>query len=216
GLLTGTDGSGPTPAAMPSVRVAMIRKLNRLTSPLVLIRSALANPAAVEVRPDEAFEGKTYHVLALTSEQPRPIRLFIDPDSSLPAKADTLEDDPYYGDTLREVLYADWRQQGGVMAPFRLTQRLTGLGRTITLQNETRSAVENDVAIPAEQLAIPAGLRAAADAADTARGERMAKWFFGRRAGGFPSFPAQGLSVVVPRRGPVPGSFSSPAVPTTA
>src|SRR6185369_4335175 len=151
GLLTGTDGSGPTPAAMPSVRVAMIRKLNRLTSPLVLIRSSLANPAAVEVRPDEAFEGKTYHVLALTSEQPRPIRLFIDPDSSLPAKADTLEDDPYYGDTLREVLYADWRQQGAIMAPFRLTQRLTGLGRTITIQNEVRSAVENNVAIPTEQ-----------------------------------------------------------------
>lgn len=208
GLVTGTDGSGPTPAAMPSVRVATVRKENRLTSPLVLIRSALANPAAVEVRPDEAFEGKSYHVLALTGEKPRPVRLFIDPDSFLPAKADTLEDDPYYGDTLHEVLYADWRQQGAIMTPFHLTQRLTGLGRTITLQNEVRSTVENDVALPAEQFAIPAGLRVAADAADTARGERMAQWFLRRQAIGIPGFIDQGgLPVTVTETRPGSGVF---------
>jgi len=134
GLVTGTDGTGSTPAAMPSVRVAMVRKLNRLTSPLVLLRSALADQAGVEIREDQTFEGKTYHVLALTREKPSPIRLFIDPATFLPAKADTLEDDPYYGDTLHEVLYSDWRQQDAIMAPFSLTQRLTGLGRTITLQ----------------------------------------------------------------------------------
>src|SRR6185369_13807961 len=40
GMVTGTDNSGPTPATMPSVRVATVLKLNRLTSPLALIRSA--------------------------------------------------------------------------------------------------------------------------------------------------------------------------------
>jgi glyoxylase-like metal-dependent hydrolase (beta-lactamase superfamily II) len=208
GLVTGSDGSGPTPAAMPSVRVATVRKESRLTSPLVLIRSAVANPAVVEIRPDEAFEGKSYHVLALTGEQPRPIRLFIDPDSFLPAKADTLEDDPYYGDTLHEILYADWRQQGAIMTPFHLTQRLTGLGRTITLQNEVRSTVENDITLTAEQFAIPAGLRVVVDAADTARGERMAQWFLRRQAIGIPGFTDQGtLSVAVSETRPGSGVF---------
>jgi glyoxylase-like metal-dependent hydrolase (beta-lactamase superfamily II) len=207
GLVTGTDGSGPTPAAMPSVRVATVLKLNRLTSPLALIRSALADPAGVEALPDEAFEGKTYHVLALTRERPRPIRLFIDPDTFLPAKADTLEDDPYFGDTLHEVLFTDWRLQGAVMAPFHLTQRLTGLGRTITLQNETRTEVANDVAIPAELFAIPAELRVAANADETARGERMAQWFLRRQAIGIPSFTDQGLSVAVAETRPGSGVF---------
>jgi len=208
GLVTGTDGSGPTPAAMPSVRVATVRKFNRLTSPLVLMRSALADPAGVEVRPDELFEGKAYHVLALTREQPRPIRLFIAPDTFLPAKADTMEDDPYYGDTLHEVLYSDWQQQGSVMTPFRLTQRLTGLGRTITLQNEVRTQVDNDVAVDTGLFAIPAELRVSADAADAGRGERMAQWFLRRQAIGIPGFTDQGsLPVTVSETRPGSGVF---------
>jgi glyoxylase-like metal-dependent hydrolase (beta-lactamase superfamily II) len=207
GLVTGSDGSGPTPAAMPSVRVATVRKLNKLTSPLVLLRSALADPAGVEIRQDETFEGKTYHVFALTKEQPGPIRLFIDPDTFLPAKADTLEDDPYYGDTLHEVLYSDWQKQGSIMTPFKLTQRLTGLGRTITLQNEVRSKVENDVAVAADLFAIPAEFRVAANAADASRGERMAQWFLRRQAIGIPSFTDQGPLVAVSETRPGSGVF---------
>ena len=208
GLVTGTDGSGPTPAAMPSVRVATVSKLSRLTSPLVLVRSALADPAGVEIRPDELFEGKSYHVLALTREKPRPIRLFIAPDTFLPAKADTLEDDPYYGDTLHEVLYSDWQQQGSIMTPFKLTQRLTGLGRTITVVNEERTEVENGLAIDAALFAIPAEFRVAADAADTARGERMAQWFLRRQAIGIPGFTDQGLlAIAVTETRPGSGVF---------
>jgi glyoxylase-like metal-dependent hydrolase (beta-lactamase superfamily II) len=207
GLLTGNDGTGATPAAMPSVRVAMLLRLNRLTSPLVLLRQALADPAGVEARPDEVFEGKTCHVIALTGDKPRPIRLFIDAATSLPAKADTLEDDPYYGDTLREVLYADWRQAGAVMAPFSLTHRVTGLGRTITIQTEVRTKVEHDVDIPAGLFDIPATLRVPANAADTARGERLAQWLLRRQVNGFPSFTDTGLSVVVTETRPGSGLF---------
>ena len=55
-----------------------------------------------------------------------PIRVFIDPDSGLPAKADTREDDPYYGDTLFEAIFADWRQVGEIMMPFGLTHSPPG------------------------------------------------------------------------------------------
>ena len=196
GLVIGADGSGPTPAAMLSVRVATLLKFNRLTSPLTLLRSALADPAGVEARPDEVFEGRTYHVLALTRERPRPIRLFIDPDTFLPAKADTVEDDPYFGDTLHEVLFSEWRKQGALMAPFRLTQRLTGLGRTTTLQDEIRTEVVYDANIAADLFAIPAELRVPADAASAAQGERMAQWFLRRQAIGIPSF-TESLTVTV-------------------
>ena len=197
GLVTGNDGSGTTPATMPSVRVATVRKLNRLTSPLALLRAALADPAGVEVRPDELFQGQTCHVLALIREQPRPIRLFISPRTSLPVKADTLEDDPYYGDTLYEVLYADWQPQGAILTPFQLTQRLTGLGRTITLQTEVRNQVENNVALDPALFAIPAELRIPADAAEAARGARMAQWFLRRQAIGIPSFTDQSLVLAI-------------------
>ena len=47
GFVDGQDGSGAVQAAMPSVRVAVMGKLHRLTSPLVLMRTANANPEAV-------------------------------------------------------------------------------------------------------------------------------------------------------------------------
>jgi glyoxylase-like metal-dependent hydrolase (beta-lactamase superfamily II) len=153
------------------------------------------------------FEGKTCHVIALTGELPRPIRLFIDEETFLPAKADTLVDDPYYGDTLHEVIYSDWRRQGAVMAPFGLTQRVTGLGRTITLQNEVRSEVQHDVAISAGQFDIPTELRIPADEVDTARGERMALWFLRRQAIGLPGFTDQGLTVAITETRPGSGLF---------
>lgn len=208
GFVDGNDSRGAASrTAMPSVRLAAIRKFNRLTSPLVLLRSALSAPASVETRPDEMFEGKGYHVLALTQEPVNPVRLFIDPDTFLPVKADTLEDDPYYGDTLHEVLFADWRPVGGVMVPFRLTQRISGLGKTITIQTEERSDVQDDVAADASLFAVPADLQVAFDAADGLRGERMTQWFLRRQAIGFPSYADQGLTLTFTETRPGSGLF---------
>jgi len=116
GFVEGQDtaNAAAVRAALPSVRLATLAKLHRLTSPLVLMRTALDAPQTVETRQDEQFNGKAYHVIALPGSV-SPVRLFIDPDTFLPAKADTLEDDPIYGDTLYEVLYSDWRKVGSII-----------------------------------------------------------------------------------------------------
>ena len=191
GFVDGQDGSGAVQAAMPSVRVAVMGKLHRLTSPLVLMRTANANPEAVTALPDEAFQGKLHRVIAIPNPV-SPIRVFIDPDSGLPAKADTREDDPYYGDTLFEAIFADWRQVGEIMMPFGLTIRLQG----ITFHTETRSAIQNNPALAANAFTIPAALQTAFDAADAVRGERRSQWFFRRQALGLPGYADQSLSVV--------------------
>ena len=209
GLVEGVDSlAGAATAGMPSVRLATIRKLHRLNSPLLLLRSALANPPeSVETRPDELFAGRTHQVFALTAEPVSPVRLFVDPLTSLPSKADTLQDDPYYGNTLYEVLYEDWRPVGAVMVPHRLTLRLTGLVRTVTVRTEERSAVENDVALADELFAIPVELQLPFDAADALRGERMAQWFLRRQAIGIPTYADQGLSLVFEETQPGSGVY---------
>lgn len=208
GLVDGVDSlAGTATAGMPSVRLATLRQLHRLNSPLLLVRSALADPSSVETRPDEAFAGKSHRVLALTAEPASPVRLFVDPQTFLPAKADTLQDDPYYGDTLYEVLYEDWRRVGAVMVPHRLTLRLTGLGRTVTLRTEERSLVENGVPAPADLFAIPAELRLPFDEPDARRGERMAQWFLRRQAIGLPTYADQGLSLTFAETRPGSGVF---------
>jgi glyoxylase-like metal-dependent hydrolase (beta-lactamase superfamily II) len=196
GFVEGQDtaNAAAARAALPSVRLATLTKLHRLTSPLVLMRTVLDAPQTVETRPDEQYNGKAHHVIALPGSA-SPIRLFIDPDTFLPAKADTLEDDPIYGDTLYEVLYSDWRRVGNIMVPFHLTQNLTGLGKTVTMQTEQRTGVQNNVQVQAGTFDIPADLLAAFDTADALRGERMSQYFLRRQALGLPSYADQPQTV---------------------
>ena len=189
GFVDGQDtaNAAASRTAMLSARVATLAKLHRLTSPLALLREALDASQSVEVRPDEEFDGKVYRVIALTGGV-SPVRLFIDPDTFLPVKADSVEDDPIYGDTRYEVLYGDWRQAGDIMVPFSLTQRLEGLGRVVTIETEQRSAVENNVQVQAGTLDIPADLQTAYDPADGLRGDRMSQFFLRRQGLGLPSY----------------------------
>ena len=200
GILGQDSTASPAQAPMPSARLAVMRKMHRISSPLVLMRTANANPAAVTVLPDEAFQGKLHHVIAIP-DTVSPIRVFIDPDIGLPAKADTIEDDPYYGDTLFEAIFADWRPVGAIMMPFTLTLRLQG----ITFHTETRSAIQNNLPLAADTFTIPAELQTAFNAADALRGERRSQWFFRRQALGLPGYADQSLTVQFNQL--VPGVF---------
>jgi glyoxylase-like metal-dependent hydrolase (beta-lactamase superfamily II) len=206
GYLDGQDtaNAAASRSGMPSARVATLMKLHRLTSPLVLMREALDSPQSVGTIPDEQFGGKIHHVIALT-DGVSPVRVFIDPDTFLPAKADTLEDDPIYGDTRYEVLYADWRQAGGIMVPFSLTQRLEGLGRVVTIETEQDSAVQNNVQVQPGTLDIPADLQTAYDPADALRGERMTQYFLRRQGLGLPSYADLSRPVVFTESSPGSG-----------
>jgi len=206
GFVDGKDTSNAAAvrAAMLSVRVATLTKLHRLTSPLIIMRTALEAPQSVETRQDEQLNGKAHHVIALPGSV-SPIRIFIDPDTFLPTKVDTLEDDPIYGDTLFEVIYSDWRRVGDIMVPFRLTHNLTGLEKTITVQTEERTAVLNNAQVQAGTLDIPADLAVAYDPADALRGERMSQLFLRRQALGLPSYVDQSSNVIFAESNPGSG-----------
>jgi glyoxylase-like metal-dependent hydrolase (beta-lactamase superfamily II) len=206
GFVDGQDtaNAAAVRAGMLSVRVTTLTKLQRLTSPVALMRTALEAPQSVEARQDEQFNGKAHHVLALP-DSVSPIRLFIDPETFLPAKADTMEDDPIYGDTRFEVLYTDWRRTGEIMVPFRLTQNVSGLGKTITMQTEERTAAQNNVQIQPGVLDVPSDLIVAHDPADALRGERMSQLFLRRQALGLPSYVDQSRSVVFTESSPGSG-----------
>jgi glyoxylase-like metal-dependent hydrolase (beta-lactamase superfamily II) len=94
---------------------------------------------------------------------------------------------------------------GNIMVPFRLTRRLEGLGRVITLQTEVRSDVQNSVAVPAGTLDIPPDLLLAHVPADALRGERMSQWFLRRQAIGLPGYVDQTLPVVFTESSPGSG-----------
>jgi glyoxylase-like metal-dependent hydrolase (beta-lactamase superfamily II) len=199
-----TANSTPSRSGMLSVRVATLMKFHWLSSPLALIQTALDDPQSVETRQDEQFNGKAHPVIALPGSV-SPIRLFIDPETFLPAKADTIEDDPIYGDTLYEVIYSDWRRVEDIMVPFRLTRNLSGLGKTITMQTEERTAVQNNVQIQPGSLDVPSDLVVAYDSADALRGERMSQHFLRRQALGLPSYVDQSRPVVFTESSPGSG-----------
>ncbi len=94
GYTTGTpSGFPPTvPASMNSVQVAARWKQQALASPAMLLRFALDHPDAATSESDREWKGNRYRVIAIDGPWgwPESVRLFIDPDTHLPAKSETV------------------------------------------------------------------------------------------------------------------------------
>lgn len=192
GFIDGADGFRSKPRApLVPARITTRRKQEKLSSPLLLLRAAAEHPEAVQRQADEQFKGKLHSVIALTGSG-QPIRILLDAETRLPAKVETLEDDPIYGDTSYEVVFADWRQVGGVRLPFELTYRVNGR----VIRTEQREEIRTNAELPADAFAIPTGLRQPADPDDALRGERASQWFLRRIALGSPLDEDQSRSVV--------------------
>jgi glyoxylase-like metal-dependent hydrolase (beta-lactamase superfamily II) len=188
GWVDGKDGlvPGPTKAGMPSSRVAAAHKESLLENPLALLQRALAERDTVATLPDETFDGRLHHVLALPGEA-SPLRLFVDAESGVLDKADTLEDSAVRGDTLYEAVYADWRTAGDVLVPYRVSQRLNGLA----FHDELRSAVDTRPAIEPGSFDVPADLATPFDQDLASWGERSSHWLRGFQAIGLPLYLVQ-------------------------
>lgn len=192
GFIDGADSFRSKPRApLASARIATRRKQEKLSSPLLLLRAAAEHPEAVQRQADGQFKGKLHPVIALT-DGGQPIRIFLDAEAHLPAKAETLEDDPIYGDTSYEMIFADWRQVGEVRLPFELTYRVNGR----VIQTEQREEIRTNVELPADVFAIPTELHQPADPDDALRGERASQWFLRRIAMGVSLDEDQSRSVV--------------------
>lgn len=198
GYINGSSGrNAPEMAAMPSVQLAVLKKYHILSSPLLLIRQMLKNPDKVKILPNRDFQGRPHLVFSLANEV-SPIFLYVDQETRLPSKTETLEDDPYYGDSLIEVLFSDWRKTGGLFQPFSLVHRFSG----VVLKKETRSSIINNTEINAELMNIPRKYQTAYNADDALRGVINAQWFLRRQAIGFPSYADQSRTVAFKKIAP--------------
>ncbi|MBI5507899.1 MAG: SMP-30/gluconolactonase/LRE family protein [Deltaproteobacteria bacterium] len=208
GVVDGNDRpAAPATTAMPSVRIATTMAYWTLTTPVAVLKTAALTPAAVESRANEEFEGRTAYVLAVNGAGPTPVRLFIDSETYLPIKADMLQDDPYYGDTLTEAVFDDWRPAAGVMAPYKVGVRLVGLGRTITIATEERWDVTYDVPLTDDLFLIPEEMKVTPVATELARGAVTAQWHWRRQAIGLPGFTDQGQTITFEETAPGSGLY---------
>jgi len=177
GYVTGDDGAFP-PApnrSMLSSQVTARWKQAAMQSPAALIQYALSHRKQVETLPDADWNGKKHKVISISgmSGWPQPVRLYFDPSTRLPAKAETLEDDPVYGDALYEVAYGDWRPAGATRAPYAITETLAGS----PLSESTRTEVIDDPDLDEDAFTVPDAMKGVFD-------QDLADW--GKRSSQYP------------------------------
>lgn len=179
GYVTGADGgfppAGEAGAPMLSSRAVARWKELALMTPAYLVGYGLAHPDQVEARPDAELDGQPCQVVAIAGVDgwPAPVRVWIDRATGLPAAADTIEDDPVYGDAALEIRYADWRPAGRSLAPFAIRERLAGA----PILEEQRAEITDDPEIAAGAFSVPDALAGALDPELAELGRRASAYF---------------------------------------
>ena len=149
-LREGGDG-GKQVRLHPGRLVTRLREEQR--NPARLILAAL-NQKNLRHRGDAELDGKRYVVLSF-SESGNEFRIYIDPQTRLPAQTEILEDDPLEGDSSYMLRYGDWRKVDGVMLPFSLRYELNGKA----LQEEQIKSIRHNPALAGNVFTIPESVR---------------------------------------------------------
>jgi glyoxylase-like metal-dependent hydrolase (beta-lactamase superfamily II) len=157
----------PTPdpealAAMPSDRMAAIRKEQRLLNPLLIMLDVAADASIASDGGPALLDG-VVHERLVVSDAVSDITLYVNPNTGLITKLETWENDHLRRDVLLEAFYADWQVAGDVQFPGAVFLALDGE----LLHAETRTIAANaevgDVAIPAGLDPAPMFVEADAD-----------------------------------------------------
>lgn len=176
GYVDGQDNLFQAPGKHPMLSSQVTARWKQLvmSSPGYLVRYALENPASVQKLQDATWSGRSYRVLSLSGvpAAAQPVRLFLDPQTHLVAKAETLEDDPIHGDSLYEVAYEDWRAADGVQAPFKLTHSYVGS----PVQIEQRTSLAHSPSLAADAFNIPADQKGRFDSGLAEWGKRSSQY----------------------------------------
>lgn len=149
-------------AAMPSDRMAAIRKEQRLLNPLLILRDVAATPAMASEGGPALLDG-VVHERLVVEDVVSDITLYINPNNGQIDKLETWENDHLRRDVLLEVFYADWQANGDVQFPGAVFLALDGemlLAETRTFE---ANATVGDVAIPAGLDPVPVFVEADAD-----------------------------------------------------
>jgi glyoxylase-like metal-dependent hydrolase (beta-lactamase superfamily II) len=186
GYTLGKDGLfSPEKAPMRQSAIGAILKEELISSPLLLLQTAVKNPDIVQVQSDQMFRGLQHHVISLSPrESMPPIRIFLDNSTFLPSKVETIEDDPIHGDILVEVFFDDWKEVDGVMFPFLVTHELHD-----EVIEERRSYVEVNANLSNDGITIPQNIQNLSEVeGDSSRGWLASQWYLRMHAFGIPHY----------------------------
>jgi glyoxylase-like metal-dependent hydrolase (beta-lactamase superfamily II) len=185
-------------AAMPSDRMAAIRKEQRLLNPLLIMRDVADAPATGTAGGLALLDG-VVHERLVVDDVVSDITLYVNPTTGHIAKLETWENDHLRRDVLVEVFYADWQVNGDVQYPGAVFLAYDGE----LLHAETRTFAANaavgDVEIPAGIDPAPAFVQEDAD-----RGMRNHQFLLQFLSLGIPNTGVQDTILAVPLDNPDP------------
>jgi glyoxylase-like metal-dependent hydrolase (beta-lactamase superfamily II) len=149
-------------AAMPSDRMAAIRKEQRLLNPMLIMLDVAADASLASEGGVALIDGVVHERLVVEDDVSE-ITLFVNPNTGRIAKLETWENDHLRRDVLVEAFYADWQTSGEVQYPGAVLLALDGE----LIRSETRTLEANatvgDVAIPTTLDPAPVFVEADAD-----------------------------------------------------
>ncbi|MCO4773811.1 MAG: MBL fold metallo-hydrolase [Deltaproteobacteria bacterium] len=150
GGLTAQAGFYPV-GAMPSQHVGALRRQHRLFNPHLVLRDALANASSVTDGGEQDLDGRAHRLFTLTDEG-SDLRMFVDSETGLISKLETMENSPLLRDVPVEVRFGDWQASGELTFP--RTVELWAVEGLV--QGEARSAIEVDPTdVAADAFALP-------------------------------------------------------------
>lgn len=159
-------------APMLSTRIGARVKQNLVSSPLAIIHHANQYSDQVKLVGKKYFDGRPHRVVSIPGWD-QPILVFIDAETQLPSKAETLEDDSIYGDTRWEVVFSDWTVVNGIKVPTTLTHKINDR----IINNEARSGIQLLETLDPAMFSIPDELKSVFNPDQFAWGVRSSQWF---------------------------------------
>jgi glyoxylase-like metal-dependent hydrolase (beta-lactamase superfamily II) len=186
GYISGADVAlHPQPARpMTSDRLAAVRRQQYLLNPQLLVGDALRRQSdsgqrVIRYTGRQECDGDPHYVIEIDS-LPRPVRLFVAPDSNLVSRLVTYENDFPCGDVKIVVAFSDWRRHDGLAVPYQVA--LSWNGRV--LHRETRRRAEVNPQLAPDAFDLPQTLPFDAEAAE--RGLINEQWVHRALAMGAP------------------------------
>jgi glyoxylase-like metal-dependent hydrolase (beta-lactamase superfamily II) len=168
GFVLGVDSNGrnaqsqkmtPPAHSMSGPRLAATQREALRATASGLMMAMRANPAALRPSSDMVIAGST----VLPAVGYGPYLVGFDPQTGLPAVVRTLDYDNIWGDVNYDVVYADWRDIGGIKVP--MQRRYELIGRLV--QEVQLTDVQWNPPVDAAKFEVPAALKA--DAAKPAK-----------------------------------------------
>ncbi len=189
GFRTGNDSvfnppGTTTETAIPSQRIGGLRRELRLLNPQLYLRAAATSEDVVSFKPDVNLDGRNHHVIEV-SDVVVPVELFIDAETGLVSKLQTLQNDHIWGDVVTEVSYSDWSSAEG--SPLMIPQRVELAVADTTLRSESRTNAAVNPEFAADAFSIPDEPATQVDRVAMERGERSSQYHTRWQAMGVPA-----------------------------